>query len=141
MASRLETILAALQGILQASLSAEVRRNEPPMGVKIPRGGLVILRDGEPDDPETTMSPLTYHYEHVAELEILVQRTIGRDAAFDALRLEIDGLICANRTAGGADWIEMQQGQSLDLQTEGASPIKAMSLPLILHFTTSTPIS
>lgn len=141
MASKLETILSAIAGLLSANLTATVLRNEPPLGVTVPKTGLIILRDGDPGEPDQTMSPLTYHYEHEAELEIIVQRAVGRDAAFDALRVQVDGLISANRTLGGADWIEISQARSMDLQVDGSAPIKGMSLPLTLHFATSTPLS
>lgn len=140
MATKLETILVALDALLRANLQARVIRNEPPLGVGVPPAGLVILRDGEPGEPEVTMSPLTYHYEHVAEIEIIVQRATGRDAAFDTLRGQIGALIAANRRLAGCDWIEAAQANPMDLQTEGSAPIKAMSVPVTLHFTTSAPL-
>ena len=56
MSSR-EMILEALQLVLAAIPGARVLRNEPLPG-RIPAGGLMILRDGDPGQPEVTMSPL-----------------------------------------------------------------------------------
>ena len=66
-----ETVLAALFGRLQP-LAATVLRDEV-LPERIPSAGLIILRDGQPGEPEVTLSPLRYHYQHRAELEVIVQ--------------------------------------------------------------------
>ena len=66
-----ETILAALHARLQ-TLAAPVLRGDV-LPERIPAAGLIILRDGKPGDPEVTLSPLTYFYEHRAELEVVIQ--------------------------------------------------------------------
>lgn len=53
-----ETILAALHARLQ-SLAAKVLRDEVPPE-RIPPAELIILRDGQPGEPEVTLSPLRY---------------------------------------------------------------------------------
>ena len=77
-----ETILAALQARLSA-LPATVLRGEV-LPERVPAEGLMILRDGEPGEPEVTLSPPRYHYQHRAEIEAVVQGA-ARDAAFDTL--------------------------------------------------------
>jgi hypothetical protein len=72
-----ETILAALQARLSA-LSATALRGEV-LPERVPAAGLLILRDGEPGEPEVTLSPLAYHYQHRAEIEAVVQ---GAEARF-----------------------------------------------------------
>lgn len=34
---------------------------------RVPTDGLLILRDGEPGEPEVTLSPLRYHYQNRCE--------------------------------------------------------------------------
>jgi len=75
-----ETILTALHTLLQALPATALRGNVLPE--RIPASGLLILRDGEPGEPEVTLSPLRYHYQHRAEIEAIVQGAT-RDAAFD----------------------------------------------------------
>ena len=81
-----ETILQALFAALQTMPNAIVLRGEV-LPERVPTGGLVILRDGEPGEPEVTLSPLQYHYEHRAEIEVIVQgkTPADRDAEFDTL--------------------------------------------------------
>jgi len=66
-----ETILAALHARLSALPATAVRGEVLPE--RVPAGGLLILRDGEPGEPEVTLSPLRYHYQHRAEIEAVVQ--------------------------------------------------------------------
>ena len=80
-----ETILAALLARLQ-SLAATVLRDEV-LPERIPLAGLIILRDGQPGEPEVTMSPLRYHFQHRAELEVIIQGANDRAFAYYGLDL------------------------------------------------------
>ena len=55
-----ETILAALYARLQPLAATALRDEVVPE--RIPAAGLVIVRDGQPGNPEVTLSPLRYHY-------------------------------------------------------------------------------
>jgi len=66
-----ETLLAALHARLQP-LAATVLRDEV-LPERIPPVGLIILRDGQPGEPEVTLSPLRYHFQHRAEFEVIIQ--------------------------------------------------------------------
>jgi len=78
-----ETILAALHARLSALPAIALRGEVLPE--RVPADGLLILRDGEPGEPEITLSPLRYHYQHRAEIEAVVQGA-DRDTTFAALR-------------------------------------------------------
>jgi hypothetical protein len=100
-----ETILTALHARLQP-LAALVLRDEI-LPERIPPSGLIILRDGQPGEPEVTLSPLRYHYQHRAELEVVVQAGTGRASAFDSLIAAIGEALEGDRTLGGlCDWVE-----------------------------------
>jgi hypothetical protein len=70
-----ETILAALHARLSALPATALRGEVLPE--RVPAEGLLILRDGEPGEPEVTLSPLAYHYQHRAEIEAVVQGAKG----------------------------------------------------------------
>ena len=137
--TRRETILTTLHTLLQ-TLPAMMLRGEV-LPERVPVAGLVILRDGEPGEPEVTLSPLCYHYQHRAEIEAVVQGA-NRDAAFDTLCASIGAAIAANRTLGGlCDWVEAEAPRPLDLPVEGAATLKAAVIPVILHYTTTDPLA
>ena len=139
MASKRETILAALHARLQA-LTAPVLRGDV-LPERISATGLIILRDGKPGEPEVTLSPLTYFYEHRAELEVVIQAGTGRDALFDALVASIGAALATDRTMGGlCDWVEAAAPEPVDLPIEGAAALKAAVITIVLHYATSDPL-
>ena len=133
-----ETTLSALHARLSA-LPATVLRGEV-LPERVPAEGLLILRDGEPGEPEVTLSPLAYHFQHRAEIEAVVQGA-SRDADFDALIASIGAVIAADRTLGGlCDWVEAEAPRPVDLPIEGAASLKAAVVPVVLHYTTADPL-
>ncbi len=140
MSSKRELVLAALHVQLQTLAAPVVRGDVLPE--RIPRTGLIILRDGKPGDPEVTLSPLTYFYEHRAEVEVVIQSGSGRDAMFDSLTASIGTALAADRTLGGlCDWIEAEAPEPVDLPIEGAAALKAAVITIVLHFATSDPLT
>jgi hypothetical protein len=134
-----ETILTALHALLQTLPSTALRGEILPE--RVPTAGLLILRDGEPGDPEVTLSPLRYHYQHRAEIEAVVQGT-DRDAAFDTLTASVGAAIAADRTLGGfCDWVEAEAPRPVDLPVEGAAALKAAVITLVLHYSTADPLA
>ena len=134
-----ETILAALYARLSALPATALRGDVLPE--RIPADGLLILRDGEPGEPDVTLSPLRYHYQHRAEIEAVVQGA-ARDAAFDTLCASIGAAIAADRTLGGlCDWVEPEAPASVDLPIEGAAALKAAVITVVLHYTTTGPLA
>ena len=135
-----ETFLAALYSRLEP-LAALVLRDEV-LPERIPTAGLIILRDGQPGEPEVTLSPLRYHYQHRAELEVVVQAPNGRATAFDTLITAIGTALDADRTLGGlCDWVEPEAPASVDLPIEGAAALKAAIITVVLHYTTTGPLA
>jgi len=135
-----ETVLAALHARLQPLAALTLRDEVLPE--RIPTAGLMILRDGQPGEPEVTLSPLRYHYQHRAELEVVVQTGTGRASAFDTLIAAIGMTIEANRTLGGlCDWVEPEAPASVDLPIEGAAALKAAVFTVVLHYTTTGPLA
>ena len=134
-----ETILTALHARLQ-TLAATVLRDEV-LPERIPPAGLIILRDGQPGEPEVTLSPLRYHYQHRAELEVIVQTPGSRATAFDVLTTSLGTALAADRTLGGlCDWVEAEAPASVDLPVDGAVPLKAAVITVVLHYTTADPL-
>jgi hypothetical protein len=138
MSTTRETILSALHAALQTQPAPVLRGEVLPE--RVPAAGLLILRDGDPGEPEVTLSPLAYHYQHRAEVEAVVQGT-GRDAAFDALAAGVGIALSADRTLGGlCDWVEAEAPQPVDLPVEGAATLKAAVIPIVVHYASPDPL-
>lgn len=136
----LQALLAALEGALPPG--AVLLRNAV-LPERIPPAGIAILRDGTPGEPEVLLSPLTYLYEHRAELDLVVEgRADERDAAFDALKRAVGAAIEADRTLGGlCDWVLGEAPAPLSLAVEGAEGLKAATIPVVLVYGTPDPLS
>ncbi|OUS03943.1 acyl-CoA transferase [Rhodobacterales bacterium 52_120_T64] len=137
-----ETILQALLAALQTMPNATMLRGAI-LPERIPSGGLLILHDGDPGTPEVTLSPLQYHFEHRAEIEVIVQgkTPAARDVAFDVLLAELATTITVDRTLGGlCDWVEAEAPRPVDLPVEGAEALKAAIVPINLIYTTADPL-
>jgi len=137
-----ENILLALLAALQNVAGPTVRREEV-LGERVPTGGLVTLWDGDPGEPEITMSPLQYHYEHKAEIEVIVQaaKSTDRALAFDALIASVGTIIAADTTLGGlCDWVEASAPKPIDLPVIGGETMKAASIPVTLIYSSADPL-
>lgn len=143
MASKIETILQALEAALSTSLpvGAKLMRNAV-LPDRVPAGGIIIVRDGTPGEPEVLMSPPCYVYEHRAELDVLTEGAAAdREAAFDSLKLAIHEAIAADRTLGGlCDYVIGEAPAPINLAIEGAEGFKAATIPVVLIYGTSDPL-
>ena len=135
-----ETVLQALFERLKTISGPKVLRNEV-LPEKIPTSGLLILRDGDPGEPETILSPLSYYWQHLASLEVLVQAgiTSERDAFMDALFQEIGAVLATDQTLGGlCDRATPHAADTSSVIVEGAANIKAAIVPIELIYTTDS---
>lgn len=138
MLSARETILTALYARLSVLPARALRGDVLPE--RIPTEGLLILRDGEPGEPEVTLSPLRYHYQHRAEIEAVVQ-CVDRDVGFDILCASVGAALAEDRTLGGlCDWVEAEAPQPVDLPADGGASLKAALITIVLQYSTQDPL-
>ena len=136
-----ERVLEALSDVLRTIPHVPVLRGEI-LPERVPSSGLMILRDGDPGAPGVTLSPLRYHYQHRAELEVVVQGAKTRDARFAELIASIGAVLVADRTLDGlCDWVEAEAPEPGDLPVEGGAAFKAAVVPVILHYSTTDPLA
>ena len=138
--SQREQAIGALFAVLgQLSLGATVKRNAA-LPERIADHAMAILRDGEMGEPEVSLSPLTYHWQHQVAIELFVADpdAAARDARMDGLLTDLATLIEADRTlAGVVEYAEIGPPKFDELAPEGTSGIKACLLPVILHYSSS----
>jgi hypothetical protein len=141
MTTRREEVLAALLGCLQTVPDAAIKREEP-LPEKVPTGGLLILRDGDPGEPEVLLSPLTYLWQHRAEIEVVVQKAAAEaPAVLDNLLAAIGSALSFDRTLDGlVDWVEWSAPHTRDLAIDGAAGLKGAVVTVTLHYVSSDPL-
>lgn len=141
--SQRESAIGALFAVLgQLSLGTTVKRNAA-LPERVSDHAMAILRDGEMGEPEVSLSPLTYHWQHQVAIELFVAdpNANARDARMDGLLLELAALIDADRTLGGViEYADIGPPKFDELAPDGSSGIKACLLPVVLHYSSSGPL-
>ncbi len=138
MTSKRETALTGFFLYLQENVEGiTVLRNET-LPARIPSEGLLILRDGKQDEPEITLSPTIYHYQHRVELEVIVQ---APERSLDDLLLAVAEALEGKITLDGAvDYLRIDTPEFLSEPVEGAPTIRGAVIPIILEYSTSNPL-
>jgi hypothetical protein len=134
-----EQVLQALLARLQMIPDIKVLRNET-VPTSIPADGLIILRDGDAGEPEITLSPLSYYWQHRAVAEVLVQGVdqATRDAAMDEIFTGMSFAINTDKTLGGlCDLVIPQAPDTSTLALEGSPQIKGATIAIELIYTTA----
>jgi hypothetical protein len=143
-ASKAEQVLEAVKGQLETVTGAVVERNSV-LPEKIPAGGLVILRDGDPGEPEQALGGFgSTYYQHAVEIEVYVEEgdAAVRDAAFDDLLQQIGAVLEADPTLGGlAFGLTYGRPESSIEAVAGAPAIKSAALSITVVYETDTPLA
>ena len=141
-ASKAEQVLEAMKALLQ-TVPAAVERNSV-LPEKIPDGGLIILRDGDPGEPEQTLGGFgSTYYQHAVEIEVYVEDgdAAVRDAAFDALLQQIDIALEADPTLSGLAFGLIYGRPEISIEAvAGAPAIKSGTLNVTVEYETETPL-
>jgi hypothetical protein len=143
MASKREQVLSALFVRLQAIPLATVKRNEA-LTLAVPAGGLVILRDGDPGEPDVTLNPRSEFFSHRAEIEAFVAQPAGGggEALLDSLLREIGVALVADRNLGGlAENLILCAPETSVLAIEGAAPILTARITVTIEYLVSDPLA
>jgi hypothetical protein len=143
-ASKTEQVLQAIEALLVAVPGASVERNSV-LPEKIPDGGLIILRDGDPGEPEQALGGFaTAYYRHDVEVEVYNDEgdAAARDTAFDDLLQQIGAALEANVTLGGlAFGLTYGRPEPAIEAVPGAPAIKSATLIVTVDYETDAPLS
>lgn len=136
-----EQILATLLARLETVPGATAKR-EAPLSETVPVGGLIILRDGDPGDPEVVLSPVTYLWEHQTEIEVILQRGQDDDSAvLDTLLMAVGNALAADRSLGGlAEGLDWGAPKTSGLAIDGAAALRGAMVPVTIHYASPDPL-
>lgn len=136
-----EQILAALLARLETIPAATVKR-EAPLPETVPPAGLIILRDGDPGDPEVLLSPLSYLWEHQTEIEVIVSRGADDATVLDTLLVAVGQALSVDRSLGGlAEWLDWGAPKTSGLAIDGAPALKGATVPVTIHYSSDDPLA
>ena len=141
--SKPEQVLEAIKALLITVPGAKVERNTA-VPEKVPTSGLIVLRDGDPGEPETALGGFGgIYYSHNVEIEIYVEdgNATTRDTGFDALVQAIGTVLEADPTLGGLAF-GMAYGRP-EINTEavaGAPAIKSSVMTVTVEYETTSPL-
>jgi hypothetical protein len=143
-ASKSEQILDALKALLETVPDAVVDRNSV-LPEKVPAAGLIILRDGDPREPEQALGGFgSTYYQHAVEVEVYVEEgdAAARDAAFDTLLQQIGVALEADPTLGGLAFGLTYGRPETSIEAIGGAPaIKSATLTVTVDYESDAPLS
>lgn len=141
--SKREYVLNALLAKLSTLENIPVKRNETLPQI-IPKSGIVILRDGTMGEPEVLLSPPCFIYQHIAEIEVIVQDILpaDRDSKLDGLLERIGTILNLDTNLGGlVDYCYPKSPEFVEELIEGAPTIKAAIVPVLLEYASETSLT
>ena len=111
---------------------------------KIHTGGLVIVRSGDPGDPQVDLSPPAWHWDHRIPMQFFIEKAEGqtREEALGDMIATFGAAIALDPTLGGqCDWAEPGAPLTEDLYTDGAGrPPRGGDLVVSATYTTTSPL-
>jgi hypothetical protein len=143
-ASKAKQVLEAIKALLETVPDTVVERNSA-LPEKIPAGGLIILRDGDPGEPEQALGGFAnVYYQHAVEIEVYVEEgdAAVRDTAFDDLLQQIGTALDADPTLGGlAFGLTYGRPETSIEAVPGAPAIKSATLTVIVDYEAAAPLA
>ena len=143
-ASQAEQVPEGIKASLETIPNAVVERNSV-LPEKIPDGGLIILRDGDPGEPEQALGDFgSTYYQHAAEIEVYVEDgdAAARDAAFDALLQQIGAALETDPTLSGlAFGLTYGRPEPSIEAVPGAPAIKTATLTVTVDYESDAPLA
>jgi hypothetical protein len=143
-ASKAEQVLAAVKTLLETIPGVAVERNSV-LPQNVPASGLIILRDGDPGEPEQALGGFgNAYYQHPVEIEVYVEDgdAAARDAAFDDLLQQIGAALESDPTLGDiAFGMTYGRPEPAIEAVAGAPAIKSATLFVTVDYETSAPLA
>ncbi|MFE1601631.1 hypothetical protein [Methylobacterium sp. ID0610] len=144
MPSTRERVIQAVADLLKAALpKADHFRNEVKPQT-ISTGGFVNVDDGDPGEPEVTLNPPIYIYEHQIPVDVAANktRTVSAEARLDTMLQAIGAAVAADRTLGGlCDYLMVSAATTEPLTAEGAEVSRSALIGITAVYGTTDPLN
>ena len=142
MASTREQIMQTLEWRLRTIPNVTVRRNEV-LRQAVPPGGMIVLRDSEPGEPDMTLGTVSYWYTHRVDLEVFVPALFDGTAEgrLDTLLTYIGATLSVDESLGGR--AQMMSWGAPDVSVvsmDGGPPILSALVAVVVEYQVSDPL-
>lgn len=146
MSRRLDVLKAVKEMIALALPNADVigLDNDDAIPARPTPGGRVIVRSGDPGEPEIDLCPLAYNFEHEIPLELTGWNAPDKSSeeVLDEMMVPIGAAIEQDRTLGGlCTWMEARSPLTDDVFLEGATPADRADLVIVATYATTNPLT
>ncbi len=146
MSKKLDVLKALKLLIAVAVPKAEVigLDGEEAAPARVPANGRIIIRTGDPGEPEIDLSPLAYNWSHRIPIEFVAieTATLTSEEALDDMLVRFGAAIADDRQLGGlCDWLGIAAPGSEDIYTDGAEPPRGAELVLTANYVTDSELS
>lgn len=145
MSKRLIVLTAVKALLARAAPTAEVvgLDGADAAARRTPPDGLISMGAGDLGDPEVTLSPLTYLYDHSIPVEVLAPNEMTVDAIMAAIGAEV----ALDRTLGGlCDWLDLTAAGTEDIAATDdrgnltARPDRGGTFNIVASYSTPNPL-
>ena len=139
MTTRHQAALDALETLLAGACTARVEIADA-LPEDCPPEGLVMLVGQPWELIGRQLSPPRREYERPIDLQIVVtgQTTAARDAALDAIFVQIGAALDGEKLGGLVDYINLAEPELIaEIPMQGAASLKGAALPAVLSYQTS----
>ena len=131
MTTRREQVLSAVYSRLGSLSGPSVLRNEV-LPTRIPEAGVIILRDGDPGEPDVTLNPRTEYYSHRIPIEVI---TSGSDSDLDTMLIAVGQVLPVGDTLGGlAEMLTILAPEVGATPIEGSAAIRHAVVPIVVEY-------
>jgi hypothetical protein len=144
MPSKREQVIQAVADLVAGALpQASHYRNEVKQQT-IPAGGYVNVDDGDPGEPEVSLNPTTWVYEHRIPVEFAANktRTVKAETRLDAMMQKVGQAVAADQTLGGlCDYVMVEAATTEPLTAEGAEVSRSGLVTIVAVYGVTDPLN
>ncbi|MCJ2131462.1 hypothetical protein [Methylobacterium sp. E-045] len=144
MPSKREQVIQAVAALVKAALPKAAHYRNEVKQQTIPAGGYANVDDGDPGEPDVTLNPTTWIYEHEIPLEFAANasRTVSAEERLDKMLQAVGEAVAADRTLGGlCDYVEVQAAVTEPLTADGAPVSRSALVGLVVVYGTTDPLN
>ena len=144
MPSKREQVIEAVAALVKAALPKAAHYRNKVKQRAIPANGYVNVDDGDPGEPEVTLNPTTWIYEHELPVEVAANatRTVSAEARLDTMLQALGTAVATDRTLGGlCDYLQVSAASTEPLTAEGAAVSRLAVVGITAVYGTTDPLN